>query len=226
MRTRNSLEHLAAVSPAEPSIDPGEQERILQRIFTVDRAVVRRRPPVALVLVTAAVVGAAIVAVVVARGHANAPVVQAGGGHHVVLSGARIQMAGYHFQTPPGFMASSSSCATESSSSGPHALSNPAPVTVTNGFKAAASADGGCVETFFLIPGSPTAPTPTPTGDPVAVGSYQGYYDAHNGSGSMLYVELPPASAGGAATIILALYGQGLTEDQLIAVAQSGLPAN
>ncbi len=97
-------------------------------------------------------------------------------------------------------------------------------MTVLDRFGAAASADGGCVEAFFLVPGSASAPTPTPVGQAVEVGSYQGYYDSEGDSGATLYVELPQASAGGSAPVILALYGQGLTEDQLIAVAESGLP--
>ena len=137
-------------------------------------------------------------------------------------------MAGYHFRTPSGFKTSKASCDTVLAQlRADGALGRSGPVTVMNGFKAAASADGGCVEVFIEIPGSPSAPTPSPPpGEAVDVGSYQGYYDSQEGGGANLYVELPKAGGDAAHPIFLVLYAQGLTEDQLIAVAQSGLPGS
>ncbi len=76
---------------------------------------------------------------------------------------------------------------------------------------------------------SPTLTIPTPAGQPVDVGSYQGYYEAQ-GVGEarpasydvrrgVVRLELP----GQAMSTYLVLFAQGLTEDQLIAVAESGL---
>lgn len=218
MRTHNSIERLAVagrplLADAEALVDAGEREQILTRIVQFERRPVRRRP-MAIALVGAVVVGAAVAAVAIDR-H-TVPRVSAPTGHHqAALTGARIQMAGYHFKTPAGFKASDASC-TATASTGK-------PVTVMNGFAAAASADGGCVEAFFLIAGSPNAQTPNPPpGDPVDVGSYQGYYDPQGDGGANLYVELPQ---GDARPVFLVLFAQNLTEDQLIAVAQSGLPS-
>jgi len=206
MRTRNDLERLEAaggplLAEADSVVDAAEEERILERILASDRAAAataRPRPAkrVALVLVGAVVLAAtAVLASLEIGGHRTA-VPPPPAHQHVALTGPKIQLAGYRFRTPAGF----------------------------KGFKAAASADGGCVEAFFLIRGNPDAPNPTPTdAQPVAVGSYQGYFVSQGSAGDTLYVELP---AGPAPHPYLVLYSQGLTEDQLIAVAQSGLPQN
>ena len=225
MRTRNSLERLAAVAPAEPLLEAGEEDRILERIVASDRSPLRRRRPIAIALVAATVVGAAVAAVAT-YGHATPPSRATGGHHPTALTGARIEAAGYHFRTPAGFTATSeSSCGTTSSDSGPHGISKSGPVSVMNGFSVAASADGGCVAAFFML--SHDGTTPADNGaTPVSVGNYQGYYTAPDASGqSALYVALPKADPA-AGPVYLALYSEGLTEDQLIAVAQSGLPAN
>jgi hypothetical protein len=214
MRTRNALERLAAVAPTEPLLDAGKEDRILQRILASDRHISRQKRPVAVVLVAAVAVGAAIVAYAT-HGHTTSPPATI---HHATLNGARIEAAGYRFTTPAGFKSSDASCEGATSPGGPE--------TPAHAMRSAASADGGCVEALYLIAGSPTAPTPSMTGQPVDVGPFQGYYDAQGDSGATLYVELPQASAGGAAPIFLALYAQGLTEDQMIAVAESGLPAS
>ena len=226
MRTRNDLERLEAaggplLAEADSVVDAAEEERILERILASDRAAAataRPRPAkrVALVLVGAVVLAAtAVLASLEIGGHRTA-VPPPPAHQHVALTGPKIQLAGYRFRTPTGFRGTSTSCPGASSGSGPQ--------TVVNGFKAAASADGGCVEAFFLIRGNPDAPNPTPTdAQPVAVGSYQGYFVSQGSAGDTLYVELP---AGPAPHPYLVLYSQGLTEDQLIAVAQSGLPQN
>ncbi len=218
MRTRNALERLAAVAPTEPLIDAGDQDRILARIVASERrpapAPARRR--LLLALAGVAVLAAAAIAASLEIGHAShVRALSSKRGGHVVLSGARIEAAGYHFRTPAGFAPSHTSCIVSSSSG---------PVSVMNGFAVAASADGGCVEAFFLI-GSDSSPADNGA-TPVDVGGYQGYYVPPDAAGeSTLYVGLPKASGGGR-LIYLVLYAEKLTEDQLIAVAQSGLPAS
>lgn len=225
MRAGNELRRLSTAEPAlladtEPLVDAGEEERILGRILASSRThstgrgrMTRRRRTAYLVVGVG--LAAALVAVA-SIGHGkpstSPPLVH----HHPPLSGATFQLAGYHFKTPAGFKASSSSCPGASSGSGPR--------TVLNGFAAAASADGGCVEATLLVPGSPSAPDATPAdAQPVAVGSYQGYFVAQGSSGDTLYVELPSAAA---PHPYLVLFAQGLTEEQLIAVAVSGLPGS
>jgi len=240
MRARSSLERLAAaghplVAQSDALVDATEENRIREQIVSSDRgpAVRRHRPPRAvLVLVAVAVVAAAGAVAGLKLDRSAARVAGRTGSRHpqVTLTGATIEMAGFHFHTPAGFIASKSSCDISSSRSGPHGVSNSGPVTpvtVVNGMKGAASADGGCVEVFFEIPGSPGAPAPIPSDAvPVDVGSYQGYFDSQGASGDVLYVELPKtADAAATSPVYVVLHAQGLTEDQLIAVAQSGLPA-
>jgi hypothetical protein len=214
MRTRSSLERLAAVAPEEPSIDSGEEEQILRQILASDRRAPRRRRPIAVVLVAAVAVGAAVAAYAI-HGHAASP--SATSHRPPPLSGARIEAAGYHFRTPAGFTSSDASC------QGAAPAPSGTPETPANAMRSAASADGGCIEILYLIAGDPMAPTPSMTGQPVDVGSYQGYYDPQGDAGATLYVELPH---GNARPVFLVLYAQGLTEDQLIAVAESGLPGS
>jgi hypothetical protein len=217
MRTRNALERLAAAVPAEPSIDSGEEDRILARIVVSDRSPARRSRPIAigLVLVAAALTVAALAAGLM-RGH-PAPRVEVAESNGVPLTGARIKLAGYHFRTPAGF-APADAC--ESATPTPPG----SPETPAHAMRAAASSDGGCVEAFFQVYTDGTTP-----GDlgatPVDVGTYQGYYVPQVASSgkSALYVELPQ---GEARPVYLVLYSEGLTEDQLIAVALSGLPAS
>ena len=225
MPARNALTRLAAVAPtAEPSVDTGEEERILEGILASPRRTAARRRALLLVPAGAVVLAAAALAVSLAFGHSK-PVASTTNGHRVALTGARIQAAGYHFRTPAGFKASTSSCVPSTSDSGPHGITKSGPVTVMNGFAAAASADGGCVEAFFML--SHDGTTPADNGaTPVDVGSYQGYYVPQDASGeSTLYVQLPKTADAGA-SVYLALFAENLTEDQLIAVAQSGLPAS
>jgi hypothetical protein len=224
MRTRNALEHLAVagqplVAAADALVDAGEQEEILGRIVASERSRIRRRRPIALALVAAvAVVGA--IAAVATHGNAAHPVRIGGGHHRVALTGVTIETAGYRFKTPAGFTASQGSCTTTQSLRAMY----PRRVTGTNGFTAAASAEGGCIDAFFVL-----SPKGTPGGadaTPIDVGSYQGYYlsaDGYPGE-SALYVELPKADPSAASPVYLALFSQGLSEDQLIAIAESGLP--
>jgi hypothetical protein len=219
MHARDALARLAAVAPsAEPVFDAGDEDRILAGILDAPRRAASRRRPVTLALVGLAVIAAAatVATLELGRSRSAAPVM---GRHHrqVALKGAEIEMAGYHFRTPAGFAASDTSC--------PGASSGDGPTTVTNGFGSAASAAGGCVEAFYEIPGSAGAPEPVPAdATPVDVGAYQGYLaTGASPDGSTLYVEMP---AGSAPHPFLVLFAKGLTEDQLIAVAVSGLPAS
>lgn len=218
MPARNALTRLAAVAPtAEPPVDAGEEERILEGILASPRRTAARRRARLLVPAGAVVLAAAALAVSLAFGHSK-PVASTTSGHRVALTGARIQAAGYHFRTPAGFKASKTLCEATSG--------NGQPTTVLNGFASAASADGGCVQAFLEIPGSKGAPEPIPTdADAVDVGAYQGYYVDQADAGEVLYVQLPKTADAGA-SVYLALFAQNLTEDQLVAVAQSGLPAS
>lgn len=212
MRTRNALERLAAAAPAVELPADAEEDRILERILTSPRPTARRRRPPTLALAGVAVLAAAGIAASLELGNSN-PATPARGPHHVALRGATLKLAGYDFRTPAGFSASDTACAPPASAG--------QPMTVLSRFGAAASADGGCVEAFLLAPGSPTAPPATPAdAESVDVGSYQGYFVS---SDTTLYVALPTANE---PSTYLVLYAQGLTEDQLIAVAQSGLPSS
>lgn len=208
MRTRNELERLAAagqllLSDAEPLLVAGEEDRILQRIVGSDRRVFesarRRRLKLALAVVAVVAVAVSLASVELARHGGSEPQRRDG------LTGPTISLAGYHFRTPAGFHASSSSC-------GPSA---------TDRFSAAASADGGCVEAFFLISSSGS---PVPAGsEPVDVGAYQGHLVSSDDPEQLeLYVDLPPL---GDQLQDVVLFGQRLTAGQLVAIAESGLPA-
>jgi hypothetical protein len=220
MRTGNELERLTAAEPellgqeADYLVDASEREQILDRILATDRPRAARRGAmtrhrrVALVLVGVAL--AAAVASVVTLGHGRRPAsLSHGGPHRFALSGATIQLAGYHFRTPAGFKRSATACAA-------------APADAGNGFSAAASADGGCVEAFYVISSTGSAVPPGATA--VSVGAYQGYLVSRDGQdASSLYVVLPGLGKYWQAALLDA---KGLTADQLVAVAKSGLPAS
>jgi hypothetical protein len=226
MRTRDELERLAAASrplldEADSCVGAAEEEQILERVLAFDRAAVavhrRRRAGLVLVLVAVLVAAGIVASVEVGRGSSPS---SRPAGHHpeLALSGSRIQLAGYKFRTPAGFKPSSRSCI-----SAPVA-SRPRPSI--DGFAAAASADGGCVELVYLVAADwlqahglmPDA------ADAVDVGRYKGYFVPPQGSGkeSTLYVNLPGAD--GRRVVFLVLLSRRLTEAQLIAVAESGLP--
>ena len=208
MRAHDALERLAAaggplLAEVESLVDTSEEERILGRILASDRrvAVVHRRRRTVLVLAGVAVLGAA----------AALASLEIGGGSPATgaLSGARIELAGFHFRTPAGFEESTTSCR---------------PTNDFNGFAAAASADGGCLDAFVMFSSRGSA---IPAGaDPVTVGAYQGYFVSADASQqTSLYVVLP-ARGGFVKWQALVLDARGLTEDQLVAVAESGLPQN
>lgn len=223
MRTSDVLERLSAAAPAvlaqaESLVDSSEEDRILARILASKRGPDRRRTMFGqrplLLLAGAAIVAAAVVASLELR-HGTSPRATGPGRHHVVLSSATIRLAGYRFRLPAGYKPSSASCASASSGSGP--------TPVLNSFAAAAAADGGCVEAAFLIGDDPSPPAGA---DPIDVGPYSGYLLSQGGAEeSTLYVELPNAGGPGNPAYLV-LLAQGLTLDQLVAVALSGLPAS
>jgi hypothetical protein len=225
MRTRNELERLTAagrplVANAESLVDTGEEDRILERILASERPAPRgaRRGRAVLALAGAAVLVAAAAVAAIERGNSAASPPNGRTRHHpVALSGATFRLSSYRFKTPAGFKASSDSCVAASSSSGP--------VAVMNGFAAAASADGGCVEAFFTLESTDGSSPASNGAQPVDVGTYPGYFVPADASGeSTLYVQLPTFYNGEKQYV--ALFSEGLTEEQLIAVAQSGLPGN
>jgi hypothetical protein len=228
MRTSKELERLSAAEPSllgqtESFVDASEEERILELILAsgrpraAGRGWKTRRRRTAFLLVGAAL--AAAVVAVASIGHGNRTASRSRGQHdHLALSGATIQLAGYRFKTPAGFKTSTSTCGAPAASPGK-------PTAVLNGFAAAASADGGCVEAAYLIaPSTQQGGLIPKDAQSVDVGQYQGYYLAQSVDGrSALYVGLP--KAGGTQNIVyLVLLARDLTEDQLIAVARSGLP--
>jgi hypothetical protein len=216
MHTGHELERLSAAEPAllgqtESLVDTGEEERILGGILagsrprTAGRGRMTRRRRAAFLLVGVALAAAAVA--LGSIGHGNPPASRSHGPHRFALSGATIQLTGYRFRTPAGFKRSTTACASS-------------PADAGKGFAAAASADGGCVEAFYLI--STSGPAIPPGATPVDVGSYQGYVVSQDGSDkSRLYVVLPGAGKYWQAAL---LFSEGLTEDQLVAVALSGLP--
>lgn len=211
MRTRSSLERLAdagrpVLAHADALIDGGEQERILARILASGPSTaVRRRRPVALVVVGAALVAVAIAAFAAGvLGHSTSPAAKTGGNHQVDLTGPQIQLAGYHFRTPAGFKDSSAPCTGGA----------------TDSFSAAASADGGCVEAFFMLNTGKYAIAPH--AQPIEVAGTQGFLVTASDS-LTLYAPLPKL---GDYSQYLMLVGKGLTADQLVAIAESGLPSS
>jgi hypothetical protein len=229
MRTSNELDRLSAAEPAlladtEPLADAGEEERILERILAssrpraAGRRRMTRRRRAAYVLVGATLAGVVVAAASIGHGHPSSISPPARIHPPLPLSGARIALAGYHFRTPAGFKRSASSCAPAPTAG--------RPTTVLNGFAAAASTAGGCVEAAYLIAAKDVGGNVIPAAAvPVDVGRYQGYFLAAGGGAGddTLYVDLP--DAGGPRNLAyLVLLGRGLTEQQLIAVAVSGLP--
>ena len=218
MRSPDALERLAAAAPAPdvPSV-AGEEERLLARILDSPRRTARRRPP-KLALAGVTVLAAAAIAAVIEIGRPNPVAPTAKGRRHVALTGASIELSGYRFRTPAGFTASASPC-----------LSAPIagqPQPAIDGFAAAAAADGACVEAADLVAGDwLKAHSPIPdAAAPVDVGSYHAFYVAPPASGdeSTLYVSLPDADP--SRVVYLVLRARHVTEDELIAIAASGLP--
>jgi hypothetical protein len=220
MRSPDALERLAAARPTllGSLADAREEEQILAGILASRRPATRapRRRRTRLVFAGAAFLAVAVAAASLGlRQAGRSPTFRTHRGQTEALTGARIELAGYHFRTPAGFRQSGRSCI-----SAPVA-SRPRPAI--DAFASAASADGGCVEATLLVPQrpNPSAFVATPAGIPVAVGAYHGYIDSAASGKSTLYVELP---AGAAPPRYLVLLASGLTQNQLIGVALSGLP--
>ncbi|MGH3008375.1 MAG: hypothetical protein ACRDLM_03060 [Gaiellaceae bacterium] len=227
MRTRNALERLAAAGTplhagADKLVDDGEEDRILTQILGLDRQPVvdRGRRRGVLVLAGAVIVAASVVTVATdAFNNTNKPVAKTSGPHRIALTGPRIQLAGYDFRTPAGFTASDTACQTTMIINPRVGASDPR--DDPGDFAAAASADGGCLEAFAAAGVYAKIPTGAQAVD---VGNYQGYVVPPDSSGaSAIYLALPQM---GEYSPYLVLFAHGLTQDQLIAVAQSGLPAN
>ncbi|HLX33330.1 MAG TPA: hypothetical protein VKR79_11290 [Gaiellaceae bacterium] len=216
MRTRNSLERLAAAgrplfSEADSLVDEAEEHRILTRILAADRVpgTVHRRRRAALVLVGVAVLVAAATVASLETGTGSAPSTRTTGHHKVALSGRTIQLAGYNFRLPAGY--SSGACE-------PPATQTPgSPNTVIHSMQSAASADGGCIGVAILA----RSWTPPSNAQNVSVGSYDGFFVPGSPTEG-LFVEIP-VSQGDQYLVVSA---EGLNEAQLIAIAESGLPAN
>lgn len=127
----------------------------------------------------------------------------------------RFQLAGYSLSLPTGYHAVSQNCP---------ALTLPQDVNVgvrtlgQSPYAAAASATGACIEVIVAAGSLATPPTGAQL---VQVGPYQGYL-VTNPDNIELYVGLPAAEGQHA----LILYASGMSPDDLIAVAESGLPPN
>jgi hypothetical protein len=145
-------------------------------------------------------------------------------------SGAVLELASYRFDLPRGFAPKDSGCAglsaPPSQAGSGVAIHNgqvTSPVTVLQSKRAAASAEGGCVE-LGLDAGANVVPTGAASID---VGSYRGYVVMGSDGTLTLYVTLACSTACQAVTDqshYLVLASEGLTQQQLIAIASSGLP--
>lgn len=232
MRISNALDRLNAAVPAllsetEALVSPGEEERILERILGSSRpnaaphgsAARRRRFRIAAAV--ALVVVAAIASVALAdHGNRRSVSARTGPGSQAHPSHATFRLAGYRFRLPAGFKASSRSVCQFwlPVSHGGLQSWRTAPMTVLNSFSAAASAAGGCIQALVLA-GNSVVP---PSADRVSVGSYSGFLVSGASSHEDLYVEIPTTQG----NRYLALLAQGLTSDQLVAIARSGLPGS
>jgi hypothetical protein len=224
MRTRDELERLAAagrplLTEAESLVDAEQEERILKRILALDRAAteVHRRRRAGLVLVAVLAAAGIVASLELGRGN-ELPSRPTWNHHKLALSGPSIRLAGYKFRTPAGFKPATKSCI-----SAPVA-NRPRPSI--DGFAAAASANGGCVELVYLVAADwlQSHGLMPDAADAVEVGRYKGYFVSPQAprKASTLYVDLPGAD--GRRVVFLVLLSRGLTEAQLVAVAESGLP--
>jgi hypothetical protein len=216
MRSRNDLHRLAAAAPAalaqtDSLVDADEEDRILERILATGRASRSRRPRLVLLLAGVAVLAAAAAVGSLEFGHSNPAAPQTSGHHHLALSGAKIELAGYHFRTPAGYVPSAGCPQPATAQTG-------GPNTVVHTMQSAASADGGCLQ-VALIAGTWTVPSDA---QPVSVGSYNGFLVAPaNIPRETLFVQIPAAQG----DHYLVVAGQGLNVAQLVAIALSGLPS-
>lgn len=146
-------------------------------------------------------------------------------------SPAVLELASYRFELPRGFALRADACAGLSappSQGGTgvaiHNGQTTSPVTVLQSMRAAASTDGGCLEAG-LAAGDNVVPAGASS---AAVGSYQGYVVVASNGDVTLYVTLACESGCQAVTDeshYLVLASEGLTQQQLIIVASSGLPS-
>jgi hypothetical protein len=142
-------------------------------------------------------------------------------------TGPTMRLSSYRFKLPAGFKTVAGHCA--SAPTIPATGSLPAPttgpseataVTPFEAFAAAASADGGCIEAEFARTEGAIIPSGA---QPVEVGPYQGFITSDSATGVVnLYVEL----VGGTDNTTLILTATGLSSDQVIAIAESGLPTS
>lgn len=223
MRARNELDRLAAVwqpllSDVEAIVGADEEERILERILSSPRfpegcrrRIVLLLAGAATALATAAIAAAALTGVGTPRTTSGAQ------GRRATFA-----LAGYRFKLPAGYTPSADTCAGAQfwgGLSGYHpGTPFGTPGSVVYSSFAGASADGGCL-LGFLIGGGTTLPA---SATAVAVGSYKGFVAvAPAGSQKALFVEIPDAEG----NHYLLLMSQALTTQQLISVAESGLPS-
>jgi hypothetical protein len=219
MRTHNELERLAAARQSllpdvEATLVANEEDRILERILASPRVpvVARRRGPLMLVAAAASAAAAAIATFALSGGRmpGTAPRVA----HQ---RAATFALASYKFRLPAGYTASTDPCSSAQFWGGLHGHQG-APAPVPDSSAAAASADGGCL-LASLIGGDTTLPA---NATAVTLGPYAGFVAvAPAGSQKALFVEIPDA----AGNHYLLLMSQALTTQQLITVAESGLPA-
>ena len=168
----------------------------------------------------AGVAGAAAAALIVV----GALAVAGGGDSHptsgthtaatVPAAGTTIRLAGYSFQLPAGYQMVGSDCAAL-----PPGLTPTIPVVGENSFAAAASTRGGCIEALLAAGDAATVPSGAQS---VQVGPYQGFVIAGAPTDVVLYVEIPPAER----HHDLVLVASGLNADQVVAIAESGLPSS
>jgi hypothetical protein len=122
---------------------------------------------------------------------------------------ATIRLASYSFNLPSGYRPVHNSC-------GVSWLSQRPRMSYVGATSFAHSTNGGCVAAFLaagVVAQRPAASRP------VRVGQYQGFVVSGSGSAVVLYVEIPAAGTDHA----LVLIANGLTADQVIAIAASGL---
>lgn len=136
--------------------------------------------------------------------------------------GAVLELASFHFLLPSGFVPRDAGCTTPPSvplpQDGNQAVHQVGanPETVLQAMRSAASADGGCVE-VALAAGSNVVPADATQ---IAVGNYAGYLSTASNGDLTLIVAIPAAYG----TNYLVLASEGLTQQQLVAIAASGLP--
>jgi hypothetical protein len=167
---------------------------------------VRRRRPLLLSLVAAAATVTALALAFSGKGTGHT---QTAGQHHRVGREATISLAGYRFRLPAGY-ASSHVCEPATSTPG-----NPS--TVIHSMRAAASATGGCIGAAILA----RSWTPPPDAQAVSVGSYDGFFVPGDPQ-EALFVRIP--ATGGDHYLVIS--AERLAAQQLIAIAESGLPSS